>query len=193
MHGRGDSIDGFRFLPDALSLPSLEYLLLNAPDPYYTGWSWYDLPPQQAPGILRSRAAIFAELDALIASGIAAQDIVLFGFSQGCLMAIDVGLRYPHRLGGVCGISGYVFFTERIAAEATPHAKQMPWLITHGRFDDMLPIETTREQVALLRAAGIPVAWHEFDKDHTIDPDDELPLLRRWFARRLANQTETEN
>lgn len=192
MHGRGDSIDGFRFLPDALALPSLEYVLLNAPDPYYTGWSWYDLPPHQAPGILRSRAAIFAELDAIIASGIAPSDILLFGFSQGCLMAIDVGLRYPQPLGGVCGCSGYVFFTERIAAEATPHAKHMPWLITHGRFDDMLPIDTTREQVALLRAAGIPVEWHEFDKDHTIDPDDELPLLRRWFAQRLANQTETE-
>ncbi len=185
MHGRGDSIEGFRFLPDALGLPRLGYRLLNAPDRYYTGWSWYDLPPNQGPGVLRSRALIVAELDALRASGVASEDIVLFGVSQGCLMAIDVGLRYPHRLGGVCGISGYMHFVDRLD-EIVPAAKQTAWLVTHGVHDELLPIDRTRAAMHKLRAAGIPVEWHELDKEHTIDPHDELPLLRRWFAARLA-------
>jgi phospholipase/carboxylesterase len=31
------------------------FLLLRAPDRYYTGFSWYDLPPRQLPGIVPSR------------------------------------------------------------------------------------------------------------------------------------------
>jgi phospholipase/carboxylesterase len=189
LHGRGDSIEGFRFLPEAIGNPRLAYRLLNAPDRYYTGWSWYDLPPNQGPGVLRSRALITAELDALRAQGIASEDLILFGFSQGCLMSIDVALRYPHRLGGVCGISGYMHFVERLH-EAVPEAKQTAWLITHGVHDDLLPIENTRAAVEALRGAGIPVEWHEFEKDHTIDPRDELPLLRRWFADRVRERKD---
>ena len=42
LHGLGDSVQGYRWLPDALNLPWLNYLLVNAPDEYYGGYSWYD-------------------------------------------------------------------------------------------------------------------------------------------------------
>lgn len=186
MHGRGDSIEGFTWLPDAMGLADVGYLLLQAPDDYYGGWSWYDLPPDQGPGILRSRALVMAALDALPAQGVAHQDVVLFGFSQGCLMAIDVGLRYPHRLAGVCGASGYVMWPERAAAEATDHAKAQPWLVTAGRLDDVIPLAKTAEGVAQLQAAGIPVDFREYAKGHTIDPAQELPDMRHWMASLLV-------
>ena len=184
MHGRGDSIAGFTWLPDAMGLPDVGYLLLQAPDDYYGGWSWYDLPPDQGPGVLRSRDLVMAALDALPAQGVAPADVVLFGFSQGCLVAVDVGLRYPHALAGVCGVSGYVMWPERAAAEATPHAKAMPWLVTAGHQDDMVPYETTAEGVKALIAAGIPVEFKGYAKGHTIEPARELPDLREWLAAR---------
>ena len=33
LHGLGDSMEGYRWLPEALQLPWLNYLLVNAPDP----------------------------------------------------------------------------------------------------------------------------------------------------------------
>ena len=42
LHGLGDSMDGYRWLPNALRVPSLNYLLVNGPDEYYGGHSWYD-------------------------------------------------------------------------------------------------------------------------------------------------------
>ena len=42
LHGLGDSIAGYRWMPEALDLPWLNYLLVNAPDQYYGGYSWYD-------------------------------------------------------------------------------------------------------------------------------------------------------
>lgn len=191
LHGRGDSMEGFSWLPRALNLPQMAYLFLNAPDDYYGGYSWYDLAPNQAPGVLRSRALLFGVLERLAGLGVAGTDVVFFGFSQGCLMSIDVGLRYPQPLGGVCGISGYMIFPERAEAEAVPAAYRMPWLLTHGTQDPVLPIADSRAHAAILREMGLSVAWHEFAKPHTIEMEREWPLIRRWLAERLAEGAPT--
>jgi hypothetical protein len=36
LHGLGDSIEGYRWLPDRVGLPWMNYLLVNAPDDYYS-------------------------------------------------------------------------------------------------------------------------------------------------------------
>jgi phospholipase/carboxylesterase len=183
LHGRGDSLAGLGWLPQAIGLAAVNYLFLNAPDEWETGYSWYERPPDQEPGVRRSRGLLVDLLDLLGMQGWESRDILLFGFSQGCLMAMDVGLRYPRPLAGICGISGYLFFPERIAEEAQPHAMTMPWLVTHGKRDDLLPIAATREHVALLKAAGIPVEWHEIVKGHVFHPRAEAPLIRDLFRR----------
>ena len=71
LHGLGDSLAGFRFLPTALRLPWLNYLLVNAPDDYYGGYSWYDIPGNAGPGVARSRKLIAELLDAQRAGAVA--------------------------------------------------------------------------------------------------------------------------
>jgi len=61
LHGLGDSIEGYRWLPEALNLPWLNYLLVNAPDEYYGGYSWYDFAGNIAPGVARSRKPRYAD------------------------------------------------------------------------------------------------------------------------------------
>jgi phospholipase/carboxylesterase len=185
LHGRGDSLQGFGWLPRALGLPGASYLFLNAPDPYFGGYSWYALPPDQGPGILRSREWLFGALDELRAQGFPSARTLLFGFSQGALMSVDVALRYPHALAGVVGVSGYVAFPERAADEAVPEAFRTRFLLTHGHHDDVLPIERSRRQAADLQGLGLPLEWREYPKAHTIDPERELPDLRAWVAARF--------
>lgn len=185
LHGRGDSMDGFAWLPGALSLPGVAFLFLNAPDAYFGGYSWYDLPPNQGPGILRSRALLTGVLDDMLARGWQASDVLVFGFSQGCLMAVDVAARYPHRLAGVCGISGYVFFAEELQTECTPEAREVAWWVSAGTQDHVVPYALTAEGVEAMRDAGLAVEWHAYQKGHTIDPARELPELRAWIAARF--------
>src|ERR1039458_5984637 len=87
LHGLGDSIEGYRWLPEAMDLSWLNYLLVNAPDDYYGGYSWFDLN-DMAPGIQRSRKLLFDLLDDLRAKNFPAEQITFGGFSQGCLMEI---------------------------------------------------------------------------------------------------------
>jgi len=178
LHGLGDSIEGWRWLPSALDLPWMNYLLVNAPDEYYGGWSWFEYPGNIAPGIHRSRKMLFDLLDGLREKGFAAEQITLGGFSQGCLMSIETGLHYPHRLAGIVGISGWVFDIDALVRELTPVARQQRLLITHGYFDPLLPFEEAQKQVRQLKQAGLNVEWHEFPKEHTIYGADEVAVIR---------------
>jgi phospholipase/carboxylesterase len=178
LHGLGDSLEGWRWLPPALALPELNYLLVNAPDAYYGGWSWFDFPDDIAPGIHRSRKLLFALLDDLQAKHFPADQITLGGFSQGCLMAVETGLRYPHRLAGIVGISGWVFDLDHLLQQLTPVARTQRLLMTHGQFDPLLPLDVTRSQVRQLQVAGLQVAWREFPKEHTIYGAEEVAVIR---------------
>src|SRR5689334_9808563 len=79
LHGLGDSMEGYRDVPDRLRIPWLNYLLVNAPDPYYMGYSWYDFAGDAAPGIRRSRNILTTLLDSL-RSKFPSEQTGLFGF-----------------------------------------------------------------------------------------------------------------
>jgi phospholipase/carboxylesterase len=187
LHGLGDSMNGWRWLPEELDLPEVGYLLVNAPDPYYGGFSWYDLPGDSGPGIRRSRAELTALLDAERAAGYPSESTILLGFSQGCLMTLDVGFRYAHRLAGLVGISGYVWEPEDLVRSLPPVAREQAALFTHGTRDPLIPLGPVREQVRQLKAAGLSLEWREFEKAHTVAGREEVAVLREFIVRRLGD------
>ena len=180
LHGLGDSPAGWRWLPEALKLPSLNYLLVRAPDDYFGGFSWFDYPGDITPGIHRSRKMLFDLLDDLRTKNFPADQITLGGFSQGCLMALETGLHYPHRLAGIVGISGWVFEIENLIRDLSPVAKSQRLLVTHGHFDPLLPFAEADKQTRQLQAAGLNIAWHEFPKAHTVHGEAEIKIIREF-------------
>jgi phospholipase/carboxylesterase len=186
LHGLGDSIEGYRWLPEMLGLPWLNYLLVNAPDEYYGGYSWFDFPGDPAPGVARSYRLLAALLDRQRAAGFPTDQTVLFGFSQGCLMVTETALRYPHRLAGVVGISGFVADPERLLRERSPVALEQRLLVTHGTQDPLLPYLAAKRQFETLRQGGVQLEWHEFPKVHTIHGEEELALIRDFVSKSYA-------
>ena len=183
LHGLGDSLHGFSFLPEALNIDELSYLMVNAPDEYYGGYSWYDFGD---PGskVVRSRELLFQLLTELKDQGVESRDIFLFGFSQGCLMATDVGLRCPEILGGICGVSGYVAWMEEYPQQFSAVAKSQHFLITHGHNDPMVPFEPAALQFQKLHTLGINIDFRPYDKVHTI-LENELIDIAAWFRGRM--------
>lgn len=180
LHGLGDSLAGWRWLPGALGLPPMNYLLVNAPDTYHDGYSWFDYPNDIVPGVLRSRQLLFELLDDLRAKNFPAEQITLGGFSQGCLMSLETGLRYPHRLAGIVGISGWVFQIENLLRDLTPVARSQRLFISHGYFDPLLPFNEVRAQAERLKTAGLNVTWREYPKDHSIHGPGEIADIREF-------------
>ena len=136
------------------------------------------------PGILRSRKLIQGLLAELHAQGVDWKDILLFGFSQGCLMALDAGLRTDQVLGGVCGVSGWLAFQDEYPAAFSPAARSQEFLVTHGLRDPLLPFKLSEAQCAFLKAQGIRLTFQAYDKDHTILPE-ELGDIRNWLLERI--------
>lgn len=188
LHGLGDSIDGYRWMPEAMDLPWLNYVLVNAPDDYFGGFSWFDYPGNPAPGVLRSRKLLFELLDDLRVRGFPPEQITLGGFSQGSLMTMDAGLRYPHKLAGLVGISGWIFEIETLLKELSPVARQQRLLVTHGTFDPLIPFGPVKAQIQQLKSAGFNVEWHEFAKDHTIAGEQELSVIREFVRAGYAGK-----
>ena len=65
--------------------PSLaDYALVNAPDPYFTGFSWFDIQGDHEEGIARNRQLLFQTIEKVCETeGIEPFHLFMFGFSQG--------------------------------------------------------------------------------------------------------------
>ena len=186
MHGLGDSLEGFRFLPDVLKIPGLHYVFVNAPDRYFTGYSWFDIyGGDMKKGIVRSRDLLIGVMDELSDQGWAPEHVGVLGFSQGCLMALDLACRYPKILGGVVGISGFVGMLNEYPEKLSPAARSQKILVTHGTMDPMLPLADTQAQVMALKGMGLPIEWKVYEKAHTVEPYKEVQDIRTFLVRTL--------
>ena len=189
LHGLGDSSRGFLWLQDELEIDSLNYLLLNAPEPYYSGYRWYDIEEDPLTGIVRSRKLLSEVFAVLQREEYPPEKTLLLGFSQGCLMTLEFGARHVDRLAGYVGISGYTIDPVALLRDLNPKVNHGDWLITHGTRDEVLPLEKTRAQMQILRDGGFKIDYREYSKTHTVDTERELPDIRQFIAER----TESSN
>lgn len=186
LHGLGDSMEGYRWVPQMLGSPNLNILLVNAPDAYYGGFSWYDYAANPAPGVERSYKLLEGLLDKSRENGFPTERTVMFGFSQGCLMSVETGLRYGRRLAGFIGVSGYVHEPARLLKQASPVAREQRFLVTHGTDDPLIPLEGARSHFSELKAAGIQIEFKVYRKVHTI-VEEELEVFRSFLKERLSS------
>lgn len=185
LHGRGDSLSPFKSFDEELNIPEMNYLLLNAPRKYMSGYTWYAEPPYQGAAVMKMRQRLIELVEDLELQGWKSENIFLLGFSQGCLMSADLALHYPKKFAGLVGISGYFHFFPRWRNLLKTKSKNTPWLMTHGFKDDILKIEDTRYGVSKLKDAGLKIDWVEMDKKHTFE-EEEYPLIRRWVREKFS-------
>lgn len=170
-----------------LNLPQTKFIFPNAPFPAeysLEGRAWYQLPRENGKGLLISRRGIIELLQKIEASGIPANQIFLGGFSQGAVVSLEAGLRYPNRICGIISLSGYLHAPEKIASEKSPANLKLPVLICHGKEDDVLPIEGSREAVQLLEKEGYQVSYREYPIGHQVIPE-ELQVIRQFILTSL--------
>lgn len=199
LHGLG--ADGSDFEPvcqmlarDLADLGPLRFVLPSAPvmpvsiNGGYRMRAWYDIRPVSGPeredevSMRASLQAIHTLIDAEVVRGVPAEGIVLMGFSQGCAMTLMAGLRYPQRLAGLVGLSGYLPLPDTTAAERHPANAVTPVFIGHGDADGVVPMPRGQQAYAVLSRLGQPVEWHDYPIDHSVC-DDEIDDIAAWLRR----------
>ena len=89
--------------------------------------------------------------------GLADDRLALFGFSQGCMMSLHVGLRRRAACAGILGYSGMLLAAPDFpAAVAGP-----PVLLVHGEADEVVPVACLAQAESALKRAGVEVEAHK--------------------------------
>jgi phospholipase/carboxylesterase len=138
-----------------------------------------DLSRQVPEGLAEARRALSSMLDEL-AKRRPGDRLVLGGFSQGAMLALDVALREPERpIAGIALLSGTLLaeeeWTPRLAARKGTAVFQ-----SHGRSDPILPFSLSERLAKLLAEAGLAVTFVPFAGRHTI-PDATVAKLGAWL------------
>jgi predicted esterase len=79
-------------------------------------------------------------------------------------------------------ISGLVCEPDKLIQELSPVAREQRVMATHGTLDAVLPFAPTKRQMRHLKNAGVNLAWHEFQKEHTIAGEEEIALIRDFIS-----------
>jgi phospholipase/carboxylesterase len=150
--------------------------------------AWYDLVsmerdgPEDEAGIRTSAVAIEALIQREQERGIAADQIVLAGFSMGGAMALFTALRYPEKMAGIVALSTYVPIAHAVQSEASAANHGIPIFMAHGQVDDVVPINFARNSRKRLHQLGYDVEWHEYPMAHSVIPE-ELQHIKAFLAR----------
>jgi phospholipase/carboxylesterase len=189
LHGLGASGDDFAAIVPELDLsacPAIRFVFPHAPQRPVTlngGYvmpAWYDIfgtelgagavRRDDAVGIQASARAVEALIAREVSRGIAANHIVIAGFSQGCAMALHVGLRHPEKLAGIMALSGYLPLAETLAAERSPANAETPIFMAHGTQDPVVIPARGAAAHSQLTALGYTVQWHTYPMPHSVHP-----------------------
>lgn len=153
--------------------------------------AWYDIigldrnGPEDAEGIEASRSEVQALVKAEQDSGIAANRIVLAGFSQGGAIALHTGLRHAQTLAGIMGLSTYLPLRNSLAEQASTANKDTPIFMAHGSMDPMLPQQLGELSRDALQAQGYAVAWHSYPMQHQVCLE-EIRDIGAWLTQQLG-------
>ena len=109
---------------------------------------------------------------------------VIGGFSQGAIMTTELLLHTPRRFAGALLFSGALVAKERWDT-ATAHQTGVRYLQSHGREDQILPIENGRALNGLLAGKGFTGELIEFTGEHTIT-DEIIAAAAEFLTERFA-------
>jgi len=192
LHGYGSNGDDLISLAPYWreALPTTAFVSPNAPEPCPGapgGYQWWALTStdrgSRSEGAARAAPVLDAFIDAELARhGLTEAQLALVGFSQGTMMALQVGPRRRRQLAGIVGYSGMLADEAGLAAATT----RPPILLIHGDADPMIPVAALHQAKAALTRHGFEVESHVSPNlGHSIDLPG-LQLGGRFLARVLG-------
>ncbi len=151
-------------------LPDAIFIAPNAPencDINPIGYQWFALDPTQInlsenniriDGVKKARPIIEQFLQNVWQdTGLNAKDTVLCGFSQGAMMALEVGLRLNQTLKGIIAFSGGLANSKTINKEIKT---KPPICLVHGKNDEVVPPKMSIIANEILKKSGVNVSLY---------------------------------
>ncbi len=197
LHGLGADGHDFEPLPAQLQLPEqlpIRFVFPHAPEMPVTAFAgqrtraWFDFDPgggADLPGLRRSERRIRELIQNEIDDGIASERILLAGFSQGGVLALQTALHHPKPLAGVLALSTFLADGASLQRQGTGSNADIPILMCHGQRDPVLPMALGRASYNTLQDAGYDVQWRDYPMGHEVCAS-EIRDISHWLQRVLG-------
>jgi len=196
LHGLG--ADGNDFVPvvKELKLPpmGIRFVFPHAPmrpvtiNGGFVMRAWYDIAYQELAfkederGLRESQKLIEELIVRENTRGIPSSRIVLAGFSQGGVLALQTGLRQSKLLAGLMALSSYLPMSPMIEVERNAASNSVPIFMGHGITDNIVPLALGKMSRDTLIKLGYEVDWHQYTMPHSVCPE-ELADIGVWLKR----------
>ena len=164
------------YLCDQLDLPPCRFVLPDGPFRASGAFAWYDRFTHSRKDIEFSRDRLFEVMDRYTHEFSDAstpgysykpRPVIIMGFSQGAVMALETGLNYQGNVKAIVSLSGYVGEPEKTLAH--PKAdKKTPIFLMQGTEDPVVQEEMGHSTEAALRKAGYHPFLKNFPMGHKI-------------------------
>jgi phospholipase/carboxylesterase len=198
LHGLG--ADGNDFVPvvKEMKLPRLgiRFVFPHAPmrpvtiNGGFVMRAWYDIAYQELAfkederGLRESQKLIEELIVRENTRGIPSSRIVLAGFSQGGVLALQTGLRQSKPLAGLMALSSYLPMSPMIEVERNAASNLVPVFMGHGITDNIVPLALGKMSRDTLIKLGYEVEWHQYTMPHSVCAE-ELADIGVWLKRVL--------
>lgn len=186
-HGYGaDAYDLTSLRDEVASAGAARWIFPQGPKaidigPGYTGRAWFPIDltaheraaqtgedmsyaHRRPPGINEARDQALSFIKAL---NVPLDQLILGGFSQGAMLAVDVALTLPVPVKGLIILSGTLADQSGIKEHAPKH-KGLKFFQSHGQRDQVLPFSMAEALNQELTAAGWDGVWCGFGGGHEI-------------------------
>ena len=174
------------------------FLMVSVRAPYaldFGGYGWFPIEITERGIVLHfDDALVSCQRVSKLVTSIAAEYpvdpacVMLLGFSQGASISVAVALEEPRRFAAVAALSG------RCVPEMIPvndqAVRDLPVFMSHGEFDQVIPIAQGRESHQLMRQLPLDLTYTEYAMGHEINQEC-LEDLRRWLAHQIDRRQQS--
>ena len=131
-------------------LPNTIFICPDAPEKCAaspTGFQWFDLMDQTPEQVLSKSLVAENKLNKLIdevkyKNNLVAQKIVIGGFSQGCMISLQTGIKRKDTINSIVGYSGRIIDTEHLGKNIVSKPNV---ILMHGDIDQIVPVNSLLE------------------------------------------------
>lgn len=188
MHGIGSNeqnmLQMVKGLEDEFFIFSIRGHLSQPPGYAYFTIQGYGKPHREVFDEGISRLTSFIDY-ALEEYPVDASRLFLFGFSQGAILSMTLGLTLGDRIKGIVALSGYIpaFVKEEYTIKPVD---DLSIFISHGEMDQVLPFDWGKANNEYFRELGADVTFKTYQEGHTVSLKNHHDFIN-WIFNQLEN------
>ena len=172
-------------------LPNTIFVCPDAPEicaASSSGFQWFDLMDQTPEQILSKSLVAESKLNKLIdevkdKNNLSSSQIVIGGFSQGCMITLQTGIKRKDKINSIVGYSGRIIDIDHLGKNIVSRPNIV---LMHGDIDQVVPLNSLLESKDFFNKNNYKIESHIFKNcEHRI-PSEGSSLGLQFIKKHLS-------